>query len=273
MKKRLQHLSIDESSVSSSGSESSYDSDDSRSYGSYTETERDDTTMYTDASRSFVSIGYNTTQSDEDDMSDSMSEGETDAEMSPRGFAERLRSGFGGSPRSPRSPRRGTNSSSQASSRPTRSFDSTKSPTTTLKRDQSKLGELLAEKARMEKEGGAGESADGPTEAGDKTTEGDLTNEDTINSSRSKTSTSCAEYLKKMEGFTVKNPDHQLVIQVEQHGNVEKLSLQVRRLTVIDWSSFPLCHNKPFECTNRLNQNRSSHTSPSRANQTKSSSK
>ena len=39
-----------------------------------------------------------------------------------------------------------------------------------------------------------------------------------------------ADYLKKMDAFTVKNPDNQLLVQVAEHGNIEKLSIHVSLL-------------------------------------------
>jgi hypothetical protein len=38
------------------------------------------------------------------------------------------------------------------------------------------------------------------------------------------------DFLKKMDAFTAKNPDHQLLVHVTEHGNIEKLSIHVSLL-------------------------------------------
>jgi len=52
-----------------------------------------------------------------------------------------------------------------------------------------------------------------------------------------------SNFIKKMEVFTAKNPENQLILQVTEHGNIEKLSLQVSV-----WLSVMKCECDPIPC-------------------------
>ena len=52
-----------------------------------------------------------------------------------------------------------------------------------------------------------------------------------------------SNFIKKMEVFTANNPENQLILQVTEHGNIEKLSLQVSV-----WLSVMKCECNPIPC-------------------------
>mmetsp|Transcript_26393 Transcript_26393/g.63334 ORF Transcript_26393/g.63334 Transcript_26393/m.63334 type:complete len:868 (-) Transcript_26393:586-3189(-) len=255
IKKRLQQH-YDEMSSSSSGSESSYGS-------SYDEddTEVEDSTMYTN--ESFLTMGFtDDSQSYDTGVGESNSldtdintDDEEGMEVSPSSFRSRGTKGFSSSFES------GTKGNNTRASTASRKSGKSSKKSTTMDRNMSEKAEaslsskldIIAEKANKEKGDGvanmAGKEFNPTTDANDdgdvKDVRGGKESPDTIITeevgdpsckgesstmgtgiTKSRGSSTYADFMKKMDGFMVENPEHQLVVQVAEHGNVEKLLLQ-----------------------------------------------
>mmetsp|Transcript_7355 Transcript_7355/g.16667 ORF Transcript_7355/g.16667 Transcript_7355/m.16667 type:complete len:888 (-) Transcript_7355:257-2920(-) len=247
-KKRLQQqhqLSYDDSYGSSSSSESSYDScsDYTGDDDEYT-TGNEDSTMYTDGSESFVSIGYNTTE-DSGNHTNGISastSGDTDAdttgdegvgmEVSPHSFRSRGTAGFTSSFES---------YGEKSKMKSNHSKNSVKSASPKVLGQMAKdsltaLGNLSIEnKAKnnenKEESDKNNTDDDGNGTSNDERSLSDGTADETLSAVESSTAAKSlelghADFMKKMQEFEAINEDHQLVVQVTEHGNVEKLLLQ-----------------------------------------------
>lgn len=184
----------------SSYEESSYYSE--TSYGE-TETELEDSTMVTNAS-DFVSIGYNTSREgtlDNDQVHGLSNSISSDTE---RGSADE-----------------GVEVGSN-------SFESYSTSGKTKDEEDFTLAQI----ERELEDGNEGDNEDDNTKDG--SADGDnMSVDESKEPPVKKVSSSLVQFMKRMDEFTVKNPENQVTIHVSEHGNVEKLNLQVRRETSV----------------------------------------